>query len=211
MKLLFDFLPLLCFFGTFRLAEANKEWATRFANDHFGMLVSGGVVGADEAPVLLATLVVIVVTMCQVAWLMVRRQKVDKMLWANLAIVVVLGGLTVWFHDKMFILWKPTMVYWITAASFLISQLVFKKNLLQAVMGAEINLPAQVWQRLNIAWVLFFVAMGFLNLYVAFNYPLDTWVNFKAFGGIGLPLLFILGTGVYLSRHMPPDNADSKA
>ncbi len=118
MKLLLDFLPLILFFATFRYADGHKEAAAAFASEHFGFLVSGGQVGAAEAPVLLSTLVVIAATLLQVLYLKVRRQKVDLMLWISLVMVVVLGGLTIWLHSDTFIKWKPTgLRYCINSAS----------------------------------------------------------------------------------------------
>ena len=205
MKILFDFLPILLFFATFKYAEGQKEWAARFASEHFGFLVSGGVVGTSEAPVLLATLVVIVATLAQISFLLVRGKKIDMMLWISLGLVVVLGGATVWFHNETFIKWKPSVLYWAMGASFWISQTFFRKNLLQALIGDQLELPRTVWQRLNFAWIAFFALMGLLNLYVAYSFDTSTWVNFKLFGGIGLMLLFTLGQGIYLSRHIKPE------
>ena len=208
MKILFDFLPILLFFATFKYAEGQKEWAARFASEHFGFLVSGGVVGTTEAPVLLATLVVIVATLAQITFLLVRGKKIDMMLWISLGLVVVLGGATVWFHNETFIKWKPSVLYWAMGASFWISQTFFRKNLLQALIGDQLELPRTVWQRLNFAWIAFFTLMGLLNLYVAYSFDTSTWVNFKLFGGIGLMLLFTLGQGIYLSRHIKPEPAE---
>ena len=210
MKILFDFLPILLFFGTFKYAEGQKDWAARFASEHFGFLVSGGVVGTSEAPVLLATLVVIVATLVQIAFLLARGKKIDLMLWISLGLVVVLGGATVWFHNETFIKWKPSVLYWAMGASFWVSQTFFHKNLLQTLIGDQLDLPRSVWQRLNFAWIAFFALMGLLNLYVAYSFSTSSWVNFKLFGGMGLMLVFTLAQGVYLSRHIKPDAAESK-
>lgn len=207
MKILLDFLPILLFFGTFKYAEAQKEWAARFASEHFGFLVSGGVVGSGEAPVLLATLVVMAATLAQILFLLARGKKIDMMLWISLALVVLLGGATVWFHSETFIKWKPSVLYWAMGLSFWISQTFFRKNLLQAMMGEQLQLPSGVWQRLNFAWIAFFALMGLLNLYVAYTYDTATWVNFKLFGGMGLMVVFTLAQGVYLTRHMKPEEA----
>ena len=152
----------------------------------------------------MATLVVIVATLAQIGFLLARGRKVDLMLWVSLALVVVLGGATVWFHNETFIKWKPSMLYWAMGLAFWISQAVFRKNLLQALMGEQLELPAAVWQRLNFAWIAFFAMMGLLNLYVAYSFSTAVWVNFKLFGGLGLMLLFTLAQGVYLSRHIKP-------
>ena len=206
MKLLLDFLPILLFFGTFKYTESHKEWAAAFATEHLGWMVAGGTVGITEAPVMLATVVVVIASLAQVAWLKARGKKVDLMLWVSLTLVVVLGGLTVWLHSETFIKWKPTGLYWAMGLSFLISQSLLGKNLLKLMIGEQMQLPDAVWKRLGLAWVVFFAAMGVLNLWVAYNFSTSTWVNFKLFGGIGLMLLFTLGQGLYISRHLPADN-----
>ena len=209
MKLLLDFLPIILFFGAFKYADRHKDWAAAFASQHFGFLVSGGVVGADEAPVLLATVVVIVATLAQVLWLKLRGRKVDTMLWVSLGLVVVLGGLTIWFHSETFIKWKPTLLYWTMGAAFAIAPL-FGKNLLRVLLGEQLQLPDPVWARLNWAWITFFALMGALNLWVAYSFSTDTWVNFKLFGGIGLMLAFTIGQGLWLSRYLPDEAATAK-
>jgi intracellular septation protein len=202
MKLLFDFLPIILFFLAFKVAEGRPEDAAAFATEHVGFLVSGGIVGASEAPVLLATLVVIAASFAQIAWLKVRGRKVDTMLWVSLGLVTVLGGATVWFHNETFIKWKPSVLYWVMGTAFWLSQAVFRKNLLQTLMGGQLQLPPTVWRTLNFMWIAFFAFMGLANLYVAYSFPTDIWVNFKLFGGIGLMLLFTLAQGLYLSRHI---------
>ena len=202
MKLLFDFLPIILFFAAFKAAEGNADAAAAFANEHFGFLVSGGVVGPKEAPVLLATLVVIIASMAQIGWLLARRKKVDTMLWVSFGLVTVLGALTVWFHNETFIKWKPTGLYWVMGCVFWLSQAIWRKNLLQVMLGEQLQLPAPVWRTLNLMWISFFVFMGLLNLYVAYSFETSTWVNFKVFGATGLMLLFTLVQGLYLSRHL---------
>lgn len=206
MKLLFDFLPILLFFGTFRYAEAHKVWAAAFASQHLGFIVAGGVVGPEEAE-MLATVVVILATLAQVAWLKSAGRKVDLMLWISLALVVVLGGLTVWFHSETFIKWKPSVLYWAMGTALWVSQAVFGKNLLRTLLGQQIQLPAAIWHRLNFAWIAFFAAMGLLNLWVAYSFTTSTWVNFKLFGGLGLMLAFTVAQGLYLSRYLKDDSA----
>ena len=206
MKLLFDFLPILLFFGAFKYAEGQKDWAAQFATDHLGFVVSGGIVGPNEAPVLLATVVVIVATLAQIGWLVARGRKVDMMLWVSLGLVVVLGGATIWFHSETVIKWKPSVLYWVMGLGFWISRAVFRKNLLQTLMGDQLQLPPAVWQRLNFAWIAFFGLMGLANIYVAYSFSTATWVNFKLFGGIGLMLIFTLAQGLYLSRYLQADD-----
>ena len=205
MKLLADFLPIILFFAAFKWAGSDKDAAAAFASEHFGFLVSGGVVGPGEAPVLLATVVVMAATLVQVLILKLRGKKVDTMLWVSLGLVTVLGGLTLWFHSETFIKWKPTLLYWVMAGAFLLGPLLFGKNLLRVLLGEQLQLPETVWHRLNWAWVGFFGAMGALNLWVAYTFSTDAWVNFKLFGGIGLMLVFTLAQGLYLSRYLPDE------
>ena len=209
MKLLADFLPIILFFAAFKYAGSDKDAAAAFASEHFGFLVSGGAVGPNEAPVLLATVVVIVATLVQVLVMKLRGKKIDTMLWVSLVLVVVLGGLTIWFHSDTFIKWKPTLLYWVMGAGFLLGPLLFGKNLLRLLLGEQLELPDAVWQRLNWAWVAFFSVMGALNLWVAYSFDTDTWVNFKLFGSIGLMLVFTVAQGFYLSRYLP-DEAPAK-
>ncbi len=205
MKLLVDFLPILLFFATFKFAGADKDWASAFATDHFGFLVSGGKVGHDEAPVLLATVVVVAATLAQVLWLKLRGRKVDGMLWMTFGIVTVLGAATIWFHNETFIKWKPTVLYWTFGLTLGLSQLLLRRNLLRTLMGQQIDLPDAVWQRLNLAWVVFFALMGFVNLWVAYGFSTDTWVNFKLFGGVGAMFAFIVAQALYMSRYVKED------
>jgi len=206
MKLLLDFLPLILFFATFRYAEGHKEWAASFATEHFGALVSGGTVGPDEAPVLLSTLVVIAATLLQVLYLKLRGRKVDLMLWISLALIVVLGGLTVWLHNDTFIKWKPTGLYAAFALVLLLSDKLMGKNLIRSMIGDQLPLPEPVWKRLNLSWVLFFALMAVLNIAVAYSVDTATWVNFKVFGITALMAVFMVGQGFYIHRHLPPED-----
>ena len=206
MKILFDFLPIALFFGMFKYAEGNREWAAAVATDWLGFMVAGGMVGPAEAPVLLATVVVIVATLGQILWLKIAGKKVDTMLWVSLGLVTLLGGATIYFHSESFIKWKPTVLYWVMGGALMIGQLVFKKNGIKSMMGAQMSLPEDVWQRVNLSWVGFFAAMGLLNLWVAFNFSTSTWVNFKLFGGLGLMFVFVLIQAMYLNKHIKPDS-----
>lgn len=205
MKILFDFLPIALFFGMFKYAEGHKDWAAATATEWLGFMVSGGVVGPAEGPVLLATVVVIVATLLQIVWLKARGRKIDTMLWISLGLVTVLGGATIYFHSESFIKWKPTLLYWVMGGALLFGQLVLKKNGIKSLMGAQMTLPEPVWRTVNFSWVAFFAVMGCLNLWVAFNFSTSTWVNFKLFGGLGLMLVFILVQAVYLNKHMKTD------
>ena len=211
MKIFFDLLPIILFFASYKWAGSNAEQAAQWLNHYLGFAVSGGSVGVTEAPVLLATVVVVVATMLQILVLKALGKRVDKMLWAGLAVVVVLGGLTLWFHDETFIKWKPTVIYWLMATGFLITEIVLGKKMLRQMMGGQVDVPEAVWRNLGWAWVLFFAGMGVLNLWVAFNFPTDTWVSFKMWGSLGLTLVFTLAQGVYLSLHMAPTEAPAES
>lgn len=201
-KLLFDLFPVILFFVVFKVAGAHPEAAQAFGSQYLSALVSGGEVTLQQAPILLSTAVAIIATLAQVLWLLLRRHPVDKMLWVSLAIIVVFGGATIYFHDEQFIKWKPTVLYWCFASTLLLAPLLFGKNLMRSLMGQQLQLPQEVWSRLNLAWGSFFALMGVVNLYVAFNFPLDVWVNFKLFGFLGLMIAFVIAQSVYLSRYI---------
>ncbi len=202
MKILFDFLPIILFFGMFKYAEGNTEWAARTATDWLGFMVSGGVVGTSEAPVLLATVVVILATLAQILWLVIRGKKIDAMLWVSLGLVTLLGGATIYFHSESFIKWKPTVLYWVMGGALLVGQCIFKKNGIQSLMGSQMALPDPVWRSVNFSWMGFFALMGIVNLWVAYNFSTAAWVNFKLFGGLGLMLAFVLAQAVFLNKHI---------
>ncbi|MBP0597199.1 septation protein A [Herbaspirillum sp. LeCh32-8] len=202
MKFLFDLFPVILFFGVFKWAEGHPASAQELVMQYLGGAMSAGAVTAAQAPILLSTAVAIVASLAQIGWLLLRRRKVDAMLWVSLAIIVVFGGATIYFRDDTFIKWKPTILYWAFGLALLVSQLFMKKNLIRVMMEKQVTLPETVWPRLNLAWILFFAVMGLINIYVAFNYPLDTWVNFKMFGSMGLMFAFIIGQSLFLSKYM---------
>ena len=198
MKLLFDLFPVILFFATFKYYGSNPEGAAALV----GSLLGSAVLDVKQAPILLATIVVIVATMVQIAWVHFRHGKVDKMLWVSLVLVTVFGGMTLIFQDETFIKWKPTILYWAFAGSMAFAALVLRKNPIKAMLGEQMTLPDPVWGKVNLSWIAFFLFMGVLNLIVAFNFSTDVWVNFKLFGGMGLLLLFVLGQGLMLSKYV---------
>jgi intracellular septation protein len=173
MKFLFDLFPVILFFVAFKL---------------FGIYT--------------ATAVAIAATFVQIGWVWYRRRKVDNMLWVSLGVIVVFGGATLLLHDETFIKWKPTVLYWLFGAALLIADLGFRRNLIRAMMEKQMALPDAVWRKLLLSWVGFFAMMGALNLYVAFNFSTDAWVNFKLFGGMGLMLGFVLLQALMLAKHV---------
>ncbi len=173
MKLLFDLFPVILFFIAFKA---------------FNIYV--------------ATAVAIAATVVQIAWTKWKHGKVDMMLWVSFAIIAVFGGATLLLQDETFIKWKPTVLYWLFSVILLFSNLLFNKNLMRTLLHEKIAMPLHVWHRLNLIWSLFFAALGFINLYVAFNYSTDAWVNFKLFGFTGLMVVFILGQSMWLAKYV---------
>ena len=173
MKLLFDLFPVILFFVAFKIK---------------GIYV--------------ATAVAIAATIVQIIWTKWRHGKVDTMLWVSFAIIGVFGGATLLLHDETFIKWKPTVLYWMFSVILLGSNLLFNKNLMRSLLQEKIALPLHVWNRLNLSWSLFFAVIGCINLYVAFNYSTDDWVNFKLFGLTGLMVVFILAQSAWLAKYV---------
>lgn len=202
MKVLFDLLPVIFFFVAYTGAKHAPDSAASIVSGLLSGLGMSSAVDAEQAPLLLATVVAIVATFAQVGWLLVRRRKVDNMLWISLAIIVVLGGATLALRDPTFIKWKPTVLYWTFAAVLLGASVFLKKNLIRTMMQGQLSLPDVIWARLNLSWVAFFALMGAINLYVAYNYSESTWVSFKLFGGIGLMVAFVVVQGLMLSRFL---------
>jgi intracellular septation protein len=151
--------------------------------------------------IFVATGVAIAATFVQVGWLALRRKKVPPMLWASLAIIVVFGGLTLYLRDKTFILWKPTVLYWLFGA-VLAGGAMLGRNLIRALLSEQMSLPEPVWRRLNWSWVGFFAFMGLANLYVAYNFSEKVWASFKLFGGMGLMLAFVVVQSALLAKYV---------
>lgn len=181
MKLLFDLFPVILFFGVFKFA---------------------GVYAATAAA--------IAATFAQVAWVKYRHGKVDTMLWVSLGIISVFGGATLLLHDETFIKWKPTVLYWFFSAALILAPVLLKKNLMRALLQEKLSLPEPTWDNLNLAWAGFFAVLGVVNLYVAFNYSIDAWVNFKLFGATGMMLLFVIAQAAMLSKYMEEDKKEDQ-
>jgi intracellular septation protein len=144
--------------------------------------------------IFVATAVAMGATFAQIGWLWWRRRKIDKMLWVSLGVITVFGGATLLLENETFIKWKPTVLYWLFGTALLVASLAFKKNLVRSMMEHQVS------------WIVFFALMGALNLYVAYNYSTDAWVNFKLFGGIGLMFGFVLLQALLLARHVHDKN-----
>jgi intracellular septation protein len=208
MKFLFDLFPLIAFFAAFKLGGMYEAATHDFVQQYLSGFVSGGLIKADQAPWILATLVGIVATACQVSYLLLRGRKVDGMLWLSLFIFVVFGGASIYLHDDFFLKWKPTLIYWLSGLALLIAHVGFKKNLIRKTMEAQVQLPDAVWNQLLAAWIIFFGAIGALNLFVAFvlyKGDMAAWVSFKAFGATGIFFAFIVVQTLFLAKHIKED------
>ena len=173
MKVLADLFPVILFFVAYQLFD-----------------------------IYVATQAAIAAAALQVLYHKLRYGAAENMQWITLGLLVVFGGLTLLLRDPTFIKWKPTVVNWLFAAAFLLSQMFMDRSLLRRMMDHAVTLPDGAWLKLNHAWVGFFFAMGVLNLYVAYNYPEEVWVNFKLFGFTGLMLVFILAQGAWLTKYI---------
>lgn len=202
MKFLFDLFPVILFFAVFKWGQNNPADAQSAIAQYLSSLVSGGQVPEAQAPILLATAVAILATFGQIGYLLIRRRKVDNMLWVSLVIITLFGGATIYFHNDTFIKWKPTVLYWCFAVALLVAQLGFRRNLIRTMMEKQVSLPEAVWTKLNLAWLLFFVSMGLVNLFVAYGFDTETWVNFKLFGFMGLMFAFIIAQSLFLSKYI---------
>jgi intracellular septation protein len=203
MKFLFDLLPVIFFFSAYKIAGLYPDESHALVTNWLG----AGIL-AKQAPILIATFIAIVSTALQIAIVWLRHRKVERMLWISLIVITVLGGATLAFRDNTFIQWKPTALYWLLGLTLLGSKMLFRRNLIERMLEAQFRVPDPIWSRLNLACALFFIFLGLLNLYVAFNFEEETWVNFKLFGCSALIFVFALALGLYLSKHLIEDQAD---
>jgi intracellular septation protein len=203
-KILFDLFPVIIFFVAYKIGDANAE-ASRALMGSLGLVMS-----ATEKPgIYLATLVAIVASIGQIGWVKLRGNPIETMMWVSLGIIVVFGGATLWLHDESFIKWKPTVLYWLFGA-IILGSMLFGRNVIKGLMGTQMELPEAAWGRLNLSWGGFFVFMGLANLFVAFNFSTDDWVNFKLFGSMGLMLVFVIGQSMMLNKYLDQEELNKK-
>lgn len=173
MKFLADFFPVLLFFIAYKLFD-----------------------------IYVATGVAIVATVIQCAFSWVKTRSIPTMQLVTLAIILIFGSLTLFLHDEQFIKLKPTVINWLFGGAFLLSQLVGRQTAIERLLSSNLTLPQPIWRRLNLAWTVFFLILGGINLYVMHFFDSDTWVNFKLFGMLGLTLVFVILQSVYLARYV---------
>jgi intracellular septation protein len=178
IKQLVEFFPILLFFIAFKLYD-----------------------------IYVATAVVIVATILQVGYAWFKFRKVETMQWITLILVVVMGGLTLILHDEQFVKWKLSIIEWLFGGAFLGSQFIGKKPFIERMMSSQLTLPSTIWKTLNLCWAGFFIGVGFLNVYVMFNYDTSDWVTFKTFIVPSLMAIFIVVQMIFLYKHLPDSEA----
>ena len=176
MRRLFDFLPIVAFFIAYKF---------------FGIYV--------------ATAAAIIISLLQVISYWIKHRTVPSIQLISLILILLFGGGTLLLHNELFIKWKPTVLYWLLACGALVTQYFGKKPLMQHLLETNIVLPAHLWFSLNRNWIIFFTLMGSINLWVAYTFDTNTWVNFKLFGLLGITFLFILVQAIYLARYIRSD------
>lgn len=173
MKFLFEMFPIILFFAAYKMK---------------GIYV--------------ATSVAIAASIIQITYTYIKNRKVEKPMIISLVLIIVFGGATLLVHDELFIKWKPSVLYWIFSAVLITGRYVFKKNFIQAMLQKQITVPQNIWERLNIIWAVFFAAVGFTNLYIAYNFSTNVWVNFKLFGILGFMLVFVVLQSLMLAPYI---------
>jgi len=181
VKFLFDFFPIVLFFVAFKLYD-----------------------------IFVATAVAIAASFVQVGGYWLKHRRFETMHLVTLGIIVIFGGATLLLQDELFIKWKPTVLNWLFALVFLGSHFIGKKTIVQRMMANAITLPASIWHRLNIGWIIFFIVIGFINIYVAYNFDTATWVDFKVFGILGLTMAFVIIQSFFIARYLKPDQSTKK-
>ena len=181
MHAIFEYLPLIIFFIFYKFGDLY--WAT-------GSLI--------------------VTSALQILYYVVKKQPIPKRNWIFFGLIAVFGGLTIFFHDDTFIKWKVTIINGLFAVALVVSNTFFNKNLIKELMGESLPLPDKIWGKLNLAWAIFFLACAILNIYIAYNFSLETWVNFKVFGLMGLTFVFAISTVFALYKYLPQEDDETK-
>jgi len=182
MHAIFEYLPLIIFFVFYKFGDVY--WAT-------GSLI--------------------VTSALQILYYIIKKQPIPKRNWIFFALIAVFGGLTIFFHDDTFLKWKVTIINGLFAVALLVSNTFFNKNLIKEMMGESLPLPDNIWGKLNVAWAIFFLTCAVLNIYIAYNFSLETWVNFKVFGLMGLTFVFAISTILALYKYLPQDEDENEA
>lgn len=186
VKQFIDFIPLILFFIVFKLEPRDLELA--------GQVFTVGGIFSATAMLIISSVVVY-------GSLFVVQRRLEKSQWLTLLGCLFFGGLTLAFQSETFLKWKAPVVNWLFALGFAGSHFIGTQPLIKRVMGHAISLPDRVWTQLNIAWVVFFIVSGAANLFVAFTFH-EIWVDFKVFGSLTMTIVFLIGQGIFLTRHI---------
>lgn len=207
MKFIFELFPVILFFITLKFAEKNQEAGDLLGHilNQFGIVTP---VKSDLVPIMLATVVVIVASLAQILWLKIRHGTVSKTLLISAALVTVMGGLTLYLQNDLFIKWKPTLLYWGTAIVFILAERFWNKNFIRIMLEKDLQLPNKIWVQLNVAWAVFFIILGSLNIWIAFHFSTDTWATFKLFGTFGLMIVFTIAQSIYIGKFATPEEKE---
>ena len=200
MKLFIELLPITIFVvAYFFYPDLPVAWIDAFSDATYLELTAGE--SGDRIYFATFVLIVAMVIQCGILWAI---RELGGTHLAALAVVLVAGGLTLLLKDPLFIKWKPTVFYWALAIAFLGSSLIGSRTLVERMFSKAFSLDdARLWRQLNVAWVGFFLVCGALNLYVAYGFSEEFWVQFKLFGlALGLPILFLLAQGIYLAPRL---------
>jgi intracellular septation protein len=181
MRLLLDFLPIVLFFGAYKLHD-----------------------------IYVATAVLMAATVVQTAIIYAIDRKIATMQKATLVMILAFGALTLYLHDERFIKWKPTVLYAAIAIGLAVAVWTFKKSFLKLMLGSQLELPDRVWMRLNVAWIAYCVFMALINAYVAVFFSTEAWVDFKLWGYV-FPVAFLVGQGFYIAPHLKGDDDKAKS
>ena len=187
MKQALEFFPLVIFFVVFQLS---------------GKTVSIGEYIYTFDSIYSATIALVVATLLQVAIVKLVWGKVEKRLLGVAAAVTLFGGATVALRDPVFIFWKPTVFNWALAGVYVVWHFVRKRCFFQELLPDEIEMPQQAWRNVTIVSTLHFFMVGAVNLYVAYNYPMDTWVSFKLWSAFLFTILWAVIIGVIMGPYL---------
>jgi len=182
MHAIFEYLPLVIFFVFYKFGDLY--WAT-------GSLI--------------------ITSALQILYYVVKKQPIPKRNWVFFALIAIFGGLTIFFHDDTFIKWKVTIINALFSIALVVSNSFFNKNLIKELMGESLPLPEKIWGKLNLAWAIFFLVCAILNIYIAYNFSLETWVNFKVFGLMGLTFVFAISTVFALYKYLPQEENEPES
>jgi intracellular septation protein len=203
MKFLLDFLPVLIFFVLFKWAGNHTLETIQFLQEHFSWLIHG-TLNAEVAPTLLATIGVIGASALQIVVMKAMRKKIPTALWIGVIIITVMGGITLWFSDPLFVKLKPSILYGLFALIIALGQ--FRgNNIIQMMLGKQLPLPPHIWSKAAWQWCFLFIALTGLNTAIALYLPTETWVNFKVWGLTILLMIFSIGQVIWFSKYLPKD------